>query len=131
MKTATNTPHAARARRKPTPPRRDQLNESPDAVERLRAQVDVTPQAMLRAGRVLDDIAARPATVKMLRQLAELTQTDLAAAAGMAQPEISALEQRSDLLLSTLRKVVEATGGELQLVVRYSGTGAVSLVVDT
>ena len=130
MKTATNKPHAARARRKPPPPRREQLNESPDAIERLRAQVDVTPQAKLRAGRVLDDVAARPATLKMLRQLAELTQADLAVAAGMAQPEVSALEQRSDILLSTMRKVIEATGGELQLVVRYPDAGAVSVVID-
>ncbi len=131
MPTTSKRPHGARARRKPKRPLREQLNDSPNAVEVLRRQVDVKPQAKLRADRVLDEIAARPATLKMLRQLADMTQTDLAAATGMAQPEISAMEQRSDILLSTLRRVVEATGGELQLVVRLDDDRVpVSLTVD-
>jgi hypothetical protein len=109
---------------------REQLNDSPDAVEVLRDQVDVKPQAKLRADRVLDEIAARPATLKMLRQLAEMTQADLANATGMAQPEISAMEQRSDILLSTLRHVVEATGGEFLAVARYPTGGAVVIAVE-
>lgn len=129
MPTTSKKAHVARARRTPKRPLREQLNDSPDAVDVLRAQVDVKPQAKLRADRVLDEIAARLATVKMLRQLAEMTQTDLAAATGMAQPEISAMEQRSDILLSTLRRVVEATGGELQVVVRLPAA-ALTVVVD-
>lgn len=37
----------------------------------------------------------------------------------MQQSEVSRLERRTDLLLSTMRKFVESTGGELVLVARY------------
>jgi hypothetical protein len=36
-------------------------------------------------------------------------------AAGMAQSEVSRLERREDHHVSTLRKVVEALGGELEV----------------
>lgn len=38
---------------------------------------------------------------------------------GMQQSEVSPLERRTDLLISTLRKFIEATGGELVMVARY------------
>lgn len=38
---------------------------------------------------------------------------------GMQQSEVSRLERRTDLLISTLRKFIEATGGELVMVARY------------
>jgi hypothetical protein len=37
----------------------------------------------------------------------------------MQQSEVSRLEHRTDFLLSTLRKFVEATGGKLILVAHY------------
>jgi hypothetical protein len=37
----------------------------------------------------------------------------------MQQSEVSRLERRTDLLISTLRKFIEATGGELVMVARY------------
>jgi len=130
MPTAKKKNHRARTRAKRKHSLREELNNEPDAPERLRTQLDVGVQAKARADRVLDEIMDRPATLKMLRQFAELTQIDLAAAAGVAQPEVSAMEQRSDALLSTLRRFVEATGGELVLVVRYPDTAPAVLVVD-
>ncbi len=129
MSPRTMKAHAPRAKRKPKMTRRQLLDESPDAVERLRAQLEGAPQAKLRADRVLDDIDERAATLKMLRNVHDLTQVDIAHATGMSQAEISRIEQRSDILLSTLRKVVESTGGELQLVVRYPAAIAVALVL--
>lgn len=49
----------------------------------------------------------------------------MANATGMSQAELSRIEQRSDILLSTLRELAEATGGELQLIVRYRDPAAV------
>ena len=46
----------------------------------------------------------------------------------MDQSEISRLEHRTDLLLSTLRKYIQATGGELQLVAHFPD-GDVELLV--
>lgn len=47
----------------------------------------------------------------------------------MDQSEVSRLEYRGDMLLSTLRRYVEATGGELHLVVRYPEGAPVELLV--
>ena len=59
------------------------------------------------------------ATLKDLRQAAQQTQEQLAAALGVGQDTISRLEKRSDMLLSTLRHYVESMGGELNLVAQF------------
>lgn len=59
------------------------------------------------------------ATLKDLRQAVEKTQVDLAEALGVGQDTISRLEQRSDMLLSTLRRYVEGMGGKLELVAQF------------
>ena len=59
------------------------------------------------------------ASLKDLRQAAQQTQEQLAAALGVRQDSISRLEKRSDMLLSTLRHYVESMGGTLELVVQF------------
>lgn len=59
------------------------------------------------------------ASLKELRQAVEKTQVDLAQALGVGQDTISRLEQRSDMLLSTLRRYIEGMGGKLELVARF------------
>lgn len=71
----------------------------------------------------------RRVTVKGLREACALTQTSIAHALGMDQSEVSRLERRSDLLLSTLRRFVRATGGDLRLVVEYPDAPAAELLV--
>jgi transcriptional regulator with XRE-family HTH domain len=63
--------------------------------------------------------AGQLATLKELRQAVEQTQTDLATALGVGQDTISRIEQRSDMLLSTLKRYVEAMGGTLELVAQF------------
>jgi DNA-binding XRE family transcriptional regulator len=63
--------------------------------------------------------AGNLATLKDLRQAVEQTQQDLAVTLGVGQDTISRLEKRSDMLLSTLRRYVEAMGGTLQLVAQF------------
>ena len=50
-----------------------------------------------------------------LRGSFELTQEELAARLSISQSNVSRLERRRDMLVSTLREVVEALGGELHL----------------
>jgi DNA-directed RNA polymerase specialized sigma subunit len=50
-----------------------------------------------------------------VRELAGKTQVEVAAEGEMSQSEVSRLERRSDFRLSTLRKYVEALGGELEI----------------
>ena len=47
----------------------------------------------------------------------------------MDQSEVSRLERRSDMLLSTLKRFVEASGGELHLIVQFPESGPVELLV--
>ena len=59
------------------------------------------------------------ASLKDLRKAVERTQEDLAALLGVGQDTVSRIERRSDILLSTLRRYVEAMGGELKLIASF------------
>ena len=65
------------------------------------------------------ELIAEEMTLRELRKARQLTQASVAAELGITQDGVSRLEQRSDLLLSTLRKAVEAMGGSLSLVARF------------
>ena len=69
------------------------------------------------------------ATLKDLRQASLQTQEQLAAVLGVRQDTISRLENRSDMLLSTLRHYVESMGGKLELVAQFPDRPPV--VIDT
>ena len=51
----------------------------------------------------------------------------MAQALGVRQDTISRLEQRSDMLLSTMRRYVEAMGGQLDLVATFPNRPSVKL----
>jgi len=65
------------------------------------------------------ELIAEEMTLRELRKARELTQVRMAKALGVTQDSVSRLEKRSDLLLSTLRKTVEAMGGSLSLVAEF------------
>ena len=58
------------------------------------------------------ELMAEEMTLRELRKARKLTQVRIAKALGITQDSVSRLEKRSDLLLSTLRKTVEAMGGK-------------------
>ena len=64
-------------------------------------------------------LIAEEMTLRELRKARKLTQVRIAKALGITQDSVSRLEKRSDLLLSTLRKTVEAMGGNLSLVAEF------------
>ena len=64
-------------------------------------------------------LIAEEMTLRELRRARKLTQTRMAKTLGVSQDSISRLEKRSDLLLSTLRKTIEAMGGSLFLVAKF------------
>lgn len=55
-----------------------------------------------------------------LRASLELTQAELAALLSISQSSVSRLERRRDMLVSTLRDVIAALGGELRLSAVFS-----------
>lgn len=74
----------------------------------VRARVDA------RVAQTLKDMP-----LQHLRRAREFSQVQLAAALGIQQSEISKIEHRTDLYLSTLRSYIEAMGGELEIVARF------------
>lgn len=51
-----------------------------------------------------------------LRGLAGLTQEEVAKKLGIKQPSLSKLESQEDMYISTLRRLVEALGGSLEII---------------
>lgn len=54
-----------------------------------------------------------------IRQLVGLTQEDLAKKLGTKQANVSRLESQDDMQVSTLRRLIEALGGKLEIMVRF------------
>jgi DNA-binding XRE family transcriptional regulator len=65
------------------------------------------------------ELIAEEMTLRELRKARKLTQVRMAKKLGVSQDGVSRLEKRSDLLLSTLKKTVEAMGGNLSLVAEF------------
>jgi transcriptional regulator with XRE-family HTH domain len=72
-------------------------------------------------------LVAEEMTLQELRRARKLTQVRIAKALRISQDGVSRLERRTDLLLSTLRKSVEAMGGSLSLVVEFPDRAPVIL----
>ena len=74
-----------------------------------------------RAGRNEDRAAALLVAMDLveLRGTQHVTQEELAARLAISQSNVSRLERRRDMLVSSLREVVEALGGELHLVAEF------------
>jgi DNA-binding XRE family transcriptional regulator len=58
-------------------------------------------------------------TLQQLRRAREMTQVKMAKNLGVAQKQISEIEKRTDMHISTLRRSVEALGGKLSLVAEF------------
>jgi DNA-binding XRE family transcriptional regulator len=73
------------------------------------------------------EMIAEELTLRELRRARKLTQVRMAKALGITQDSVSRIEKRSDLLLSTLRKTVNAMGGNLSLVAEFPDRAPVVL----
>lgn len=54
-----------------------------------------------------------------LRQARRLSQEELATALQIRQAGVSKMEKRTDMYLSTLRRIIETMGGKLDIVARF------------
>ena len=64
--------------------------------------------------------------LQTLRKALELTQQPVAATLGLHPVALSKMEGQTDMYVSTLRRFVEAMGGELRIVARFP-QGAVEI----
>ena len=95
------------------------------SLETMMAELD--PERRRRIEERAAELIAEEMTLRELRKARQLTQARVAAELGISQDGVSRLEQRSDLLLSTLRKTVEAMGGSLSLVAKFPDRPPVEL----
>lgn len=82
---------------------------------KFRELIDAMPAQRRQkvAERVRETIAAMP--LDELRKARQMTQVKLAQSLGVNQGEVSKIEHRTDLYLSTLSDYVEALGGRLEI----------------
>jgi len=87
-----------------------------------------TPFDTLRAGlgpearaRIADKTAALRAEMPLqeLRAALRLSQAELGTLLQVEQPAVAKLEKRTDMYVSTLRRVIEAMGGRLHIVAEF------------
>jgi DNA-binding transcriptional regulator YiaG len=78
-------------------------NASPERLAKIKANTD----------QQLAEIS-----VSELRRTQNVTQAELAKRLNISQPALSQSESQSDMYLSSLRKIVEALGGNVEIVVR-------------
>jgi transcriptional regulator with XRE-family HTH domain len=64
-------------------------------------------------------LIAEETALRSLRKARQLTQERMAELLNIGQDSVSRIENRSDLLLSTLKSYVEALGGSLRLIVEF------------
>jgi transcriptional regulator with XRE-family HTH domain len=72
-------------------------------------------------------LAAETTTFAKLRKARKLTQVELAKRLRIAQENVSRIENRSDMLVSTLRGFVRAMGGDLRLMALFPGEEAIEV----
>jgi DNA-binding transcriptional regulator YiaG len=77
---------------------------------------------MSREAHLQSEEAAKKMIAEMglaeLREAMDLTQESLADTLHVKQASISKMERRSDMYISTLSKIIEAMGGELQIIAK-------------
>lgn len=59
------------------------------------------------------------ATLRELREVRKRSQDQIAKKLGINQAAVSKMERRADMYVSTLRSLVEAMGGQLDVVARF------------
>src|ERR1039458_10276052 len=64
-------------------------------------------------------LIAEEMTLQELRRARAMTQVRMAKDLGVAQKQISDIEKRTDMHISTLRRSIEALGGTLSLVAEF------------
>lgn len=88
-------------------------------------EAKMSPKRRSRIEAMARDTMAEMLLAEIRRQTG-LTQVDLAGALGIKQPSLSKLESQDDMQISTLRRIVNALGGDLELIANMPG-GAIKL----
>lgn len=78
----------------------------------------LTPESKKRIEKRIA-IALQEMPLAELRQARKLTQQQIAKTLKIKQASVSKMESQTDMYLSTMRKYIEAMGGELEIVAKF------------
>lgn len=78
----------------------------------------MSPESRARGERKAQEMLAEM-PLHELRQARLMTQETVAQALGATQASVSKLERRTDMYVSTLRRYVQAMGGDLEITARF------------
>lgn len=90
---------------------------------------DFTPQERAAVAACKAELVEEELTLRDLRQAQSLTQERMAELMGVEQENVSRLERRADLLLSTLSSYVTAIGGRLRLIAEFPNRQPVAIAL--
>ena len=96
--------------------------------EDLTAAIDADPVRSRRIAEIEQGIHTALALGE-IRDMRELTQGDIAEALKRSQANVSQVEHRSDLYVSTLRRYVEALGGKLEIAAVFDDNDRVEIAL--
>src|SRR2546426_862155 len=88
-----------------------------------------TPEQRARVEARAQELIEEELTLRDLRQAQHLTQERMAELLGVEQENVSRLERRADLLLSTLASYVAAMGGKLRLIAEFPNRKPVAVAL--
>jgi len=90
--------------------------------------IDALPAARRRRiERRASELIREEMTLQQLRRARAMTQVKLAKRLGVAQKQVSEIEKRTDMHISTLRRSIEALGGKLSLIAEFPDRNPVAL----
>src|SRR5262249_49725862 len=89
-----------------------------------------TPEQRARVEARAEELIEEELTLRDLRQAQHLTQERMAELLGVEQGNVSRLERRADLLLSTLASYVAAMGGKLRLIAEFPNRKPVAITLS-
>ncbi|MDQ6602029.1 MAG: helix-turn-helix transcriptional regulator [Chloroflexota bacterium] len=87
----------------------------PRTFNEIAAEIEANPDRRARVDGYEREMREQVLLLQKLREHRKVTQHELADALGVAQSNISRIEHEDDPQVSTVRKFVEALGGELVL----------------
>ena len=79
----------------------------------------LSPKRQEKIAQLTKELIAEEITLQELRKQRHLTQEDIAKLLGIKQENVSRLERRNNLHLSTLKDYIHALGGKLHLVIEF------------
>ena len=79
----------------------------------------LSPERQAKIASLIQELIEEEMTLRELRKKRKLTQAEIAPLLGIKQENVSRLERRNNIHLSTLKDYIHALGGKLHLIVEF------------